>query len=74
MLFPLLEEIAREQRNMVTIYKIDIDKNPDIAMAFGVSKRPYVVFIKNQKEVHAIAGVQPKDTFVSAIEMCAIRK
>jgi thioredoxin-like negative regulator of GroEL len=71
MLFPLLEEIAREQKSNVTIYGISVNQNPEIAKTFNVTRRPHVVFVKNRKEVHAISGVHPKDTFVNVIEMYA---
>ena len=71
MLFPTLEEIAREQKGKVSVYGINVNQNPEIAKTFGVTRRPYVVFLKNGKEVHAIAGVQPKDTFVTVIGMYA---
>jgi thioredoxin len=67
LLSPLLETIAREQSARVSMYKIDIDKNPDIAAAFGVQGIPLVVFMKNRTGVQAFTGVQPKDTYVRAI-------
>lgn len=70
-LSPMLEEIAREQKDKVTIYKINVDKNPEIAGAFGVSGIPFVVYVKNQKGVHAFTGVQSKDTYIRAIDLLA---
>lgn len=71
LLLPQLEEIAREKKDKITIYKIDVDKNPEIAMAFGVSAKPFVVYVKNQKEVYSIAGRQEKETYVRAINLFA---
>lgn len=71
MLLAQLEGIAVEQKDKVTIYKIDAAKNPEIAKTFNVTKRPYVVFVKNKKGVHALAGLQPKETFVDAINRFA---
>lgn len=70
-LSPMLEEIAREQKDKVTIYKINIDNNPELAGAFGVSGIPFVVYVKNQKGVHAFTGVQSKDTYIRAINLLA---
>jgi len=66
-LSPILEEIAKENSERVAVYKINIDQNPDIAREFGVTGIPYVVFIKNKTVVHALTGVQPKETYVRAI-------
>ena len=70
-LSPMLEQIAEEQKNKVTVYKINIDKNPDIAGGFGVSGIPFVVYVKNQQGIHAFTGVQTKDTYVRAIKQFA---
>jgi thioredoxin len=70
-LSPMLETIAKEQKSKISIYKVNVDKNPQIAGAFGVSGIPYVVFVKNQKAVYALTGVQSKDTYLRAIERFA---
>jgi len=70
-LSPILESIAAENRERVSVYKINIDKNPSIAAAFGVQGIPYVVFAKNRTAVHALMGVQPKAAYVRVIDMFA---
>lgn len=70
-LSPILEEVAKENHDRVTVYKVNIDKNPDIARAFNVTGIPYVVYIKNKTAVTAFTGVQPKENYVRAIDMHA---
>jgi len=70
-LSPLIEEIAQEQKENVSVYKINVDKSPDIAAAFGVSGIPFVVFVKNKNGVHALTGVQPKEEYVRTIKQFA---
>lgn len=70
-LSPLLETIADENKKSVKVYKINIDKNRDIAAAFQVTGIPLVVYIKNKTVVQAFTGVQPKDTYVRAINQHA---
>ncbi len=71
-LSPMLETIAKEQKSKVSIYKINVDKNPQIAGAFGVTGIPYVIFVKNQQGVYALSGVQSKDTYLRAIKRFAV--
>ncbi len=66
-LSPLLDEIAREHGQTASFYKIDVDQNPGLAQAFGVSGIPYVVFVKNGKAVHAMTGLNPKENYVRAV-------
>lgn len=68
-LSPMLEQIAAEKKDKVTIYKINVDKNPEIAAAFSITGIPFVVYVKNQKGIHAFTGVQSKDAYVRAINL-----
>ena len=68
-LSPMLEEIAKENKDKVTVYKINIDKNPGIASALNVTGIPFVILVKNKQVVNAFTGVQPRDTYVRAINM-----
>ena len=70
-LSPLLEEVAKEKKDKVTVYKINIDKVPQIAGAFGVSGIPFVILVKKQQGVYALTGVQSKDTYLRAVDRFA---
>lgn len=67
-LSPRLEKIAKEHGEKATIYKINVDKNPGIAGAFGVRGIPYVVFVREKAAVHAMTGVQPPEAYIQAID------
>lgn len=67
-LSPVLEEISKEEKGKVEIYKVNVDKLPNISRAFGVRSIPLVVFMKEKKGVHSLVGVQPKRSYLEAIE------
>jgi thioredoxin 1 len=67
-LAPTLNDIAKENQQKITIYKIDTDQFPQITAAFGATGIPFVVFVKNKHAVHALMGVQPKDSYKKIIE------
>lgn len=67
-LSPILEEISGEVKGKAEIYKINVDKLPNISRAFGVRSIPLVVFIKNKKGVNGLVGVQPKKAYIETIE------
>lgn len=62
-LAPLLDKVAAENKSSVTFYKINIDKNPDIAGMFQVTGIPLVVFIKEKQAVQSLMGVQPEAAY-----------
>ncbi len=70
-LSPILEEISVEANGKAEIYKINVDKLPNISRAFGVKSIPLVVFIKNKKGVNGLVGVQPKKAYLETIEKYA---
>lgn len=70
-LSPILEDISVETAGKAEIYKINVDKLPNISRAFGVKSIPLVVYIKNKKGVTGLVGVQPKKAYIEAINKFA---
>jgi putative thioredoxin len=67
-LAPVLEKIARENRDKVTVYKINTDRNSELAYSFRVSGIPHVVFIKNKENVFSLSGVYPQNMYLRIID------
>jgi thioredoxin len=59
LLSPRIDSLAAKYRKQSRFYRINIDKLPDVAAAFGVQGIPYVVFIKNKKVFTALTGLYP---------------
>ncbi len=60
MIAPALEEISDELGDRVTIAKIDIMANPEIAGSMGVQSIPLLKLFKNGQPVADLLGAQPK--------------
>jgi len=67
-LAPVIEEIARENSDSVTVYKINTEENKALAASLRISGLPFVLFIKNKEAMHSMLGLYPKDAYVKAIE------
>lgn len=65
---PILDELAKEYDGKVVIYKVDIDKNPDLAHAFGVSSIPAILYIPLDGEPSMTIGARDKAKFQKEIE------
>lgn len=65
---PLLEEIAGEMGDKVTIVKLNIDENPETAMAYRVMSVPTLTIFKGGQPVQSVAGAKPKGDLVRLIE------
>lgn len=67
MVAPVLDEIAGENADKLTIAKLNIDENPSIARDFQVLSIPtMMVFVKGEA-VKTIVGARPKAAIVSEL-------
>ena len=65
---PILEELAKEYEGKIVIYKVDTDKEPELAKAFGITSIPTLIFIPKTGNPQAAQGAMPKEGFKKAIE------
>jgi putative thioredoxin len=59
-LSPVLERLAAEAKGAWTLAKVDIDKAPELADAFGIQSVPTVVMVAGGKVVDGFLGAQPE--------------
>ena len=67
-LAPILEKIAKEKSETVTIFKIDTDRHRELMNSFRVTGIPHVSFIKNKENVFSLTGLYPKTMYLQVIE------
>ncbi|MCD8072493.1 MAG: thioredoxin [Alistipes sp.] len=64
---PILESLAKEYDGQVDIYKIDVDKEQELAAIFGIQSLPSILFIPMDGSPELRRGAMPKREFVKAI-------
>ena len=60
MISPILEEIAEEYREKLTIAKVNVDLEPDLAMRYNVTGIPLLGVFKGGQMVKQLVGARPK--------------
>jgi thioredoxin 1 len=65
---PILEELASEIGEDAKILKVDVDKNPAAAQAYGVRGVPTLIIFKNGEVKWKHAGVKQKDELKALID------
>jgi thioredoxin 1 len=60
MVAPVLEEIAAEHPDTITVAKLDIDANPATARDYQVMSIPTMILFKGGEPVKQIVGAKPK--------------
>ncbi len=68
-LSPVLEEIAAEYDGKIIIYKVDVDKEKELAALFGVKSIPMLLFIPMEQTPSVINGGLPKDAVKELIDV-----
>lgn len=67
MVAPFVEEIANENPQYV-VGKINVDAEPELAAAFGVSSIPMLAVLKDGKVVNKAVGARPKDQILQLLD------
>jgi thioredoxin 1 len=60
MVAPVLDEIAGENSEKITVAKLDIDQNPSTARDYQVMSIPTMIVFQDGKPVKQIVGAKPK--------------
>jgi thioredoxin len=67
MVAPVLEDLSEEYDGKVQIYKVDTDKEQELASVFGIRSIPSILFIPKEGQPQMSLGALPKESFNKAI-------
>jgi thioredoxin 1 len=68
MLGPTIDKLAEQFAGKVKVGKLDVDKNQEIAVKYGINTIPQVLLFKGgEKLVDRKQGVQPETEFVKML-------
>ena len=65
MVAPVLDEIAGENKDKLTVAKLDIDQNPATARDYQVMSIPTLLVFQGGKPVKSIIGAKPKGAILN---------
>lgn len=68
MLAPHLEAIQNKYKGKLIVYKIDVDKQPELARRFNVSAMPTIVFINEKNKYKSELGYRNYDEFETMVK------
>ncbi len=71
---PILKELAAEYGDDIYIYKIDIDREAELADLFGAHTIPMFLFIPMDEQPMLGVGALPKSSFKEAIDTFLLKK
>jgi thioredoxin 1 len=65
MVAPVLDEIAGENKDKITVAKLDVDSNQKTAQAYSVFSIPTMIVFQDGQPVKQIVGARPKAALLS---------
>ena len=68
MVAPVLEEIATEHSDKITVAKVNIDENPEIARRYQIMSIPTMSVFSGGEVVKSIVGAKPKAAILRDLE------
>lgn len=68
MMAPVLNEIAEKENQKVTIGKVNVDQQQELAAKYKIRNIPTMILFHNGKEVTRLVGVKSKQAIMKEIE------
>jgi len=68
---PALEELAQESNGSVSLVKVNVDDNPQLAARFGIRSIPTILFMRDSQVVDQIIGAVPKSQMKKKLDALA---
>jgi thioredoxin 1 len=68
MVAPILEDLSKEYEGKINIYKIDTEKEQELAGVFGIRSIPSLLFVPVDEQPQMAAGALPKESLKQAID------
>jgi thioredoxin 1 len=70
---PVIEELAKEYDGKVTVAKLDVDAQSEIAEKFGVMSIPTVILFKDGQEIGRQVGFAGKPGYLQLLQKAGIQ-
>ncbi len=68
MVAPIMDQLSDEYKGKVNFYKIDTEKEMELAGTFGIQSIPSILFVPKEGKPQMAAGALPKETFKEIID------
>ncbi len=65
---PIIDELSQEYEGKVAFYKIDTEKEQELAGVFGIQSIPSLLFVPVSGKPQMAAGALPKETLKEVID------
>ena len=68
MVSPVVDEVATDMADVITVAKCNVDENEELALKYGVMSIPTLIIFRDGAEVGRLVGALPKEKLVEEIK------
>jgi thioredoxin 1 len=68
MVAPVVEELAKDYRDQLSVRKLDVDENINVAAQYQVQSIPTLILFKDGKPAQRIVGYMPKERLLAQLK------
>lgn len=69
MIAPLIEQVAEELDGKAVVGKLNVDKQPELSMKYGIMSIPTLMAFKNGEVTNKKMGYMPKESILELLEL-----
>ncbi len=69
MVGPVIDEIAQEHADAVSVGKVNVDENPATAQKYGIMSIPTIILFKDGEPAKKVIGARSKADFLREFEL-----
>jgi thioredoxin 1 len=66
-LLPLLDEVAASMEGKLSVMKMNVDENRDLAQKYDIKGLPTMVLFRDGAEIDRLIGFMPKDKIIEKV-------
>jgi thioredoxin len=74
MVAPIMAELSEKYKGQITIYKVNVDQERELAQFFGIQSIPTVFFCPPSGDPQMAQGALPKESYEKAITELLLKK
>ena len=73
MVAPIMEELSKEYKGKIRIYKVNTDEQRELAGLFNVSSIPAILFVPKNGKPQMSVGAMQKANYIEAINTILLK-
>lgn len=71
---PIMKEVAEKYKDEIIVYKIDVDKETELAQTFGIRSIPTILFVPMTGKPQLVQGAMPRNEVIKQIDTYLLNK